>query len=585
MSEVPYTWPTLTLIQDGEAVKGRVPNRVTQQLAQRTEYLKQIVDNIEAGSTLWMYNQPISSEVSAGDAVYYDNGQAKFRPARAAVTQETTGGYTTNPSTFAQGIVHTKVTSTSAHIILRGYSADLKTIIGKDPGDYYLSGSVAGDVVAERPGVAMYVCTITDNGVFVNPVVRDILEDHTHYRFELAQLASGVTVTDNGDGTKTLSGGDSDSEGWLPADHAVFDSNAPSGAVFGYNISANVKLQGAWPPQPMENVYLEWDGVGVDSSSYIIDENGLWWTTNCTNHVLPWEVMSYSSSSSSSTAVNACATYPKKLILWMTKLVSATNLSVVSTLDAEDGSPITVVDCDDTEHISGVNPGAGGLSLQFTMPWSQTTGVTGSSVVKDITGNGVMQVGNVVEGIKVGDGLTISGGTALASGATAGTPTLSWQDPASLTRQLDVQIADLDRATEDLLSDVPVIGFPDDVANSVILKVRIPNLNMTTPKVKLVVWATVSAAGTPPDLSFDYKVIPVRTTPGGSIPAWTSGTDLNTSQVFSASGEYVEVESDQVTIAVTGEDMVLFRLTRSSAGGFSNMLYLSNIYAELVETG
>jgi len=268
-------------IQDGEAVRESVANRPARVIADRTDSLKAIVDAIEAGQQLQLRDAPLSEGVSVGQVVYFDastlthgKALAKWQSLQDGQTEATPA-----PEAIYSGIVTSKTSTYVGDILVNGFAGldatALTNLFGTsnpDPGIYYLSMLSDGTVTSDPPAMRVRVLQYLDGGVIqVYPPQHEPIT-HTHRDYRL------------------------DHTDWLVA--ASF-SEAPSGAVFGYDLSS--------PDAQAQNVseallptvgeasfrwlYADDDtsssqqpcdlgGLHVDERFVQKDENGIWWFDN-----------------------------------------------------------------------------------------------------------------------------------------------------------------------------------------------------------------------------------------------------------------------------------------------------------------
>ena len=185
-----------------------------------------------------------------------------------------------------------------------------------------------------------------NGGVFVNPQWED-LTGHTHFKFELQCIPAGDHVSPSG-GRHVITNADTEIEGWLPADHAIFEGNAPAGAVFGYNLSANGSLNNVWPPIPVNNADVQWDkGLDVDQGYHsiplgeqglvVLNRDGIWWMSDCYGDV-PWpKDLNTSFSDSLSDSLNECPRdLSMRMLLWFVRSNFMTDGTVVTSLATND---------------------------------------------------------------------------------------------------------------------------------------------------------------------------------------------------------------------------------------------------------
>ena len=296
-------------IVDGDPVNQGTINSVLRDLDNNTRYLKELFDAATLGSTVFARKVTIEIDAVVGMVVYYNVTTSRFERAKSAATTDSNGEAVTADSAHVWGVVYTKHTATSADLLLTGYAKlDISAAVTGTvtAGMYYLSSGDAGKMVQVKPPVTVGVLQADSSGnVYVNPSFSDVLVDHTHHKTTVVAVPSGDHVPPLSTGTHTITepstGWDTSTEGWLPASHAVFNTRpAPAGALFGYNIDSNATLVGLWPPTPLDNAYIEWDRGGVtysgagsagitvgDKSVIKLDDNGIWWMTDCYDTV-PW---------------------------------------------------------------------------------------------------------------------------------------------------------------------------------------------------------------------------------------------------------------------------------------------------------
>lgn len=593
--------------RNNDTVDEKTIGRPLLQLAERTEYLKNRLDAGAVGEGLILFSQPIVSTVSEGDAVYYNAVQERYEPALAEANEDSDGILRTGTRAYVTGLIVRKLSTSAADILIQGRYSGL-TLTDADgnalaEGNYYLSGTKAGKLVSLRPAVGIFVCSVTNQGVIVNPIPREVLEDHLHYRFELTITPAGTPVcySNNRVGIEYA---DNTRVGWLPADDPIFQGTAPHGAYFGYNLSVDSVLNSVWPPQPLLSAYLELNGIGVSHDHFVINDNGLWWMTNCNSDV-PWESnvcisssIALTQESSSSGTVQPgrpapCEPATRSLILWFTKLVTKTNQAVVTGIKSANGSPIIISSC--------AEPDASGfcqsrVTLDFNPSWTRSSNTAGSEIVKGIDYDTLL-VGHVVEGIR-GFGLIKVTGTRTASGGyPAGLITVTGLDPTQITRKIDVGVVSLLGATEGNYSNIlPYVGLPAGRASSFIGKLRVPTLEFTTPMLALDLWFGMPTAGRPPtNVSIEYAVMndAEHTTEsssslfsGGlvqSMPtAWTPVGELDLEDLGNLdAGNYFSRRV--LNIRISSNQILLFHLLRTGSDSYAGELAVINMVATVYD--
>lgn len=591
----------ITLIRNGTSVDAPVTNVPLAQLAERTQYLYDRLNSASIGEGLVLSAVAISTDVELGDAVYYSFEDELYKPALATAVDSESGQLRTADSAYVRGVVVRKQTVNTADVLVAGLFRDFvptdEDDVALTNGNYYLSAVTAGKLTSSRPAVAIYVGSVSDGDFFAQPVSREVLEDHIHYRFALETNPCGTPYC-AADNTTQLTSTDATIAGWLNANNEVFQSNAPTGAKFGYNWTVDPNLAAVWPPQPASSAYLELDGVGVAPELVQIDRNGIWWMSECQDQ-LPWAPSCYSSSvanpesAGSSSSLNydsqVCLTAERRMTLWFTRLVSKTDQAVVTGVKAADGSPIVVSGCTNPD-VSGFCTSR--VTLDLNMDWQQTAGTTGSLVVKGITGNTALQVGHVVEGARGIGLISISGTEDLEDGYSAGLLTVDGLDPSAITRKLGVEVVALNGATESLYQNVlSYVGLPKSRVTSFIGKVQLPDMSFTVPTLDLVLWLAVPTTGTPPaNVTLEYLLIDSASMAresssslngGGfnTLPTtWSDAIDLNLEDVGEAdAGSYFSIMP--LTIEVQSDQILLFRMSRSASDAYAGELAVINMFA------
>ena len=67
----------------GEQVRALVTNRQPNQLVQRTQYLKDLLDSITAGKAIYIRDANLDPSVMVGHAVFWDVGSLSYKKALA----------------------------------------------------------------------------------------------------------------------------------------------------------------------------------------------------------------------------------------------------------------------------------------------------------------------------------------------------------------------------------------------------------------------------------------------------------------------------------------------------------------------
>jgi hypothetical protein len=570
-------------LKDGEAVNAGVAGRPDADLQSNLNYLLDLVDDIRGGQGATRHRATLDAQVLPGQPVYWNVGMQQFEPALATVAADTlTGGLVLAASTDVVGIVLFKENSTLGDVLLAGYGqVDLAQAIQDDapvlPGRYYLSTRTPGRLTQQRPAVSVAVL-IADGagGVYVQPTLRNFLEDHVHYEFRLharpAGGATGVVVTVP-DGLVP---------GWLPADHASFAGKAPVGAAYGYNLPADVPLQRVWPPIPISSANIFWDkGQGHVGGTVVprgtnglveINHDGIWWMSNVAGDI-PWPAGFVPPETVIPPNTSAGPENPRledmQIILTFTRMLFATSKSVVTSLQPLANSPIFFRNCDGAAATTGDL--LAGIDLSFI---ESPDLVRGGIAFKSLAGS-VFQRGWIAEGIRQGLNCQLQS----THSEVRGTP----DDPYTLHQgevRIDVllnqgemtvapQIERLGDAQQRYHLDVPYVGFGADRQSGLRYVFEVPTEGITTaPQFHVRVRILARANGALPALTMTYRRLP-RPGPDATVSLPSADAPL----IFPSLGatvtadSYVEIESDPIGCAAG--DTILVYLLRARSDGYA----------------
>ena len=575
-------------IKDGENVQASVANRMQYELQQRTDYLKSRLDALDAGQVLMArgvpvyYNVDDPASVLVGHAVYWDPTTGLYKAALARVVYDPVlGGFVTAPSSYVMGICVFKYGNGTADIALNGLvdSMDFTQAIGTsgttaaEAGAYYLSASIPGHYTKSSPPFGIYVCYLRGDGsAHVQPTPHEILEAHIHYAIDLVAQPAGELACPDPASNYAFVSADPSQPGWLPADSAIFGGFAPADAIYGYNLSADSKVNRIWPPFPPESVYLEKNGIGVDSAHFRADSNGLWWLQNSYGNG-PWPIEprpcsgGYPEGSSSIPdpvgptleQMGFIRTDPEvcHMRLYLTKLISKENAAVVASLSPAVGSPITVVGCD------GKPASRGNLQLGLNLSGNVTPGDTSMQALKSINGFQFTQ-GYVVTGLQAGANVQIMakpGTGALVNGMLRGELSISASTTSASEGGTD--LVALNGVREDSLSNVFYLAFPQGRQTAVRARINLPNSGVPgpTPWLRLWCWMMSLTSGIVlPPLSITYRVLkrPNPMTPYDRLALPPADSSLTigfdpTNWGAVSLNNYLELNSDPFPVAAGAE--------------------------------
>jgi hypothetical protein len=613
MSGITPWVPTLTPINDGEQVRQSVANRMPQQIAQRTQNLKEILDSLLAGTALVARDVAVETGVLVGHAVYFHAASQEYRRAIAAVDYDpVSGAYVPSASSFVAGVCLWKHTGTRADIVQLGITPlDWTNAIGSagntpaEAGAYYLSGTIPGRLTKQKPPVSVFVAYLHgDTYGQVLPTPRDVLEQHVHYAFSLYAQPAGVVACTAPNNPYTFLSVDPTSPGWLPDSDPVFGGMAPAGAVYGYNLAQHPALQKIWPPMPLGSCYVEMNGVGVPAGRFSADCNGLWWYDSCYGRA-PWPTTEGCSSSSSSSSPSSssssspssssssspsssaspaeiCDSGPtleqlgfvrvdpaqRTLKLYFTKMVFKTDNSVVTSLTRNRSAiPVQLFGCDKT-----ATSRTGDIYLDFILDLLYSEGHAGSAVIKRLvqTPEGQLTAvrGPVVEGLLPGAFITLAGNLNPLTGAYNGLVTVN-NDPSFLqVRDLAVALVSLDNVRQDFKSDLFYLAFPRGKTSQFRGRVDLPTTLITADMVlRLSFWilaldGTVLTSQAVPALQMSHRILSDPGAPCAVQTLLTVDTALVPLATCDAAvNEYFKIDSYDIAGIVNG-DQVFFTLKR-----------------------
>lgn len=575
----------IQFIKEGEPVSPGTPNRPLQQLDQNIQYLWDVIQAAQLGSTVYARAQTVQSTLKVGQPVYFNATTSRFEAAFASATSDSLTGYLVVPDQAqVWGIVATKKNATLADILLFGYAnIDIKEAIGNDvnpdgsvpAATWYLSGVSAGLMTRQIPPVTIPVCkTNNSGGVFVNPRFVDFLESHRHYVFELLMQPAGDVTPPAVGGTHVITNPNSNLPGWLPADDAIFDGMAPTGAKFGYNLSKFPSLQNLYPPVPLQSACIEmqrpsiwdtlnerkWYGQQLMEDLVVIDRNGIWWMSDCYDEV-PWPT-NLDTNSSASISYSQCSPAGKEYVMkfYFTRVGFATDNAVVNSLTSKDSR--LVITCAGQPTTASAGDLEIDLNLAFLIG---PQNVAGSTVFKSFNSlTNTFSLGPVAEGvyatssnvILTGDSSQVINGNTVYQGK-IGIGVLSQS-----IQELSSQLVRLDGVTEE---NYPVLylGMPNDVTTSCVVKFEVPATAPASSNFALRLRIIGRATGTLPQLTVSYYktarptnglVTPVSVTQSYTALAITTVASLTANQA---------VEANSSAFAVLPGDIVYVQVQRT----------------------
>ena len=515
---MPPPWVTLLdYIRNGEAVAAGVTNRPLEELAQRTDYLKALLDTLSVGQAIFDLDVAMSSDVQEGFAVYWNEADQEYAPALAELSYNAEGVYGGNAdSAYVLGICASKGAQTRGTVVFSGRAVDvdfsnaIEDGLPLSSGPYYLSASEPGKMTRNRPPVGIYVMFgLNATEAVVAPTSRDVLDDHIHYK---VPLAYGDIVN-----------GPTGATGWSD----VFNvSIAPVGARFRYVIEEDDAAYTLFPFYPPSATYFEIDGIGA-GSKVIVDLNGLWWID------ASYDPTDYS-----------------EMVVYYAKMALATSDLLVRTLQPwEAAGPLQVVDC------NGAPSEAGDLFLKLDLQFEQESEDTeGWLVFKELTDSKQFKRGPVVQRVKSSSqeiSITLNGteGYNWGDGFYSGDLILTYNSPTSVSRSMDPTLTELNGALQEDYDGIPYIAMPSEGYQSGIsFRFDVPRLGLEGDfDFEFSAWIYSSTAGTFPSGGLAVTFTIVRAV-----------TDLAAKQLSSP----IDV------ITITGKSLTLYPNNTMNANGY-----------------
>lgn len=557
-------------VTPGEPVQAGIVSRPDRALQDRTEYLKQRLDAAELGRAVFDNDATIASDVLPGQAVFWNYAAKRYEKALASVEIDPESqAYVVQPSSECVGLCFRKKAETLGDIVLYGV-VDLPelqngitgTLV---PGRYYLSAVEPGKLVKQRPGVTVNVCYVqgqTDEcnpvpRVVVMPNTRELVDEHTHYRFNLYTKPAGDNIVyEDADGQERhrIDNADEDQQGWLPADHEIFAGRAPDGAVFGYNLSQHQALKNVWPPIPTQAVSVLWDKgsdyVGATdlpmgaSGLVVCDLNGIWWMSDCRGDV-PWpaDYVSGPTIPPGEEVLECPREEVMRVAVIFIRMLVGNDRSVVTSLAPGEDSPVVVESCATGEAATLANPGTGDLKLNLNLQYASPNDVREAG--DGLEEEGLIVTGKTASGRKLQRGWVPAGliahnlpqlsiestnsrllnttekeefGIATGEAVTLHRGLVKINFEALADREIPPQIVRLNDTVERLFMDIPYLGFPEGQASSLRLRLNVPDMNLGTPvtmKIRAQLFGKGSAVQPMPALFMSYR----KLTKPGITPA------------------------------------------------------------------
>lgn len=548
------TWKDVVRrITDGTFVNQAVTNQPIDDLVDRTDYLKSVVDAAQFGTAL-VDNQAVIDEAAVvGSCVYWAGD--RYAEALASYTVTSNGVIEPDASAAVVGIVTEKLTDTFGSVALLGQvdfasSIEDKLLPDASSGLYYLSDTVAGAMTTIAPVLAIPVGLYAGNDrMWIAPWYRNgvITLPHIHRVFNLTAAFAGTLQMISPGEYYTVTSVDTDLPGWVPA--GTFEGvPVPEGAYFCYNIDKDEDLSAVWPLLSPGTATVLVDGVVVPDGMVVINEHGIWWMAH-TYGQGPW---------TDGYSPNPPDTYAKTVKLALTIPFGDTSDFLVSSLEGV--APVVI------KNEEGATAETGKLFVSLA-DMTITAGnnfstIAVQSVAADhktaVTGPTVSAIRSATPQLTVsGTGTTTVGGNVYQTGGITITSEIVG------ARNGSVDLVALTDVGESSYNGVPYLRFPNGRTSSVRGQLLLPTAGIdANSSLVLTFWLLSPAVSGTSPLELTYRRIPA---PSGETSLDQTDTSLTLATPTFSGGSYKYMAAASSAITVQPGDMVLFTLSRSGS--------------------
>ena len=250
---------SVPLIVDGSTGNQTTFNTPLQALIDRTDYLKQELDDLSNLSNTIQTNVVLADTTAVGDLVYWDATYSRMDLALAVwdTTYDTNGELKVSPKAKVAGLVISKSADTIGDLLLAGEyesAAVVTALLGASPvqGVNYLSNLTAGKAISTAPALKVPVLTYEGSNKIVLNLAAVPTPNHIHKALDLA-------------------------ESWLLiTDPAFDDMDIPGTAVMGYDIASDADLTEMFATYHGEMSVFN-DGLLMGTDSIVINGSNIWW--------------------------------------------------------------------------------------------------------------------------------------------------------------------------------------------------------------------------------------------------------------------------------------------------------------------
>lgn len=564
----------------GSAATAGVVSTPDQQLENNIDYLKTLFETARLGEALFIRDATVKADVLVGMPVFYNTTTQQYEKALAGVElQAASGTYSAAATADVIGVCHSKTHSTLADLLVLGTAElDISNAVSGlfVAGRYYLSSGTAGMLTLQRPPATVSVLFAYNDGrITVVPDMKDFLEDHIHFTFDLHAVPAGAHSPPAAGNNHYITSPDDTATGWLPV--SEFSCDVPTGAKFGYNMATHAELLQVWPPIPLEAVVLNLyrqDSTpelrGEVPDEYVqFDQNGIWWMSRCYGSV-PWPT-DYDSTASSSASSAPCPAEPEMdLKLSFIRMTFATNKTLVTSIKSS-SDLLTIVGCD------GEPSSTGDLWLDIIFEYAiEDTSAIGYKVVKTLDSDtGKLQRGQIAEGVIAGQNMTITStasrylvpGNAATDKVYQGLVTLN-ADTNPLGSELAISLVRLNDVRQRYTGLSMYLAWPEGQTSSIVGKIDVPPVGLpAAPTITLRFMMLATIAGTPPTMTLTCTHI-VRPVGTPTLPGAIAGVVLDVPAIGAcAANDYFEVDS--AAIPVTAGETLFFELERTAGDAYA----------------
>ena len=497
-------WNTIvTKIKETDPVAADIVNTPINQLAERTNYLKAILEQITASEFNYLSYMPVSAVAKVGQAVYWDSDNRRFGQTLAGWGDDLSpyGSLLPSQPSYMTGILVSKHTGNTGAIVISGYISDfqnLEELFGTpnpEAGIYYVSGDNKGQLTSIAPPMTIPAVMYDGEGNILFLPTSSIVSQHDHHEYELINSL------------------------WIQASEANFpDMDIPVGADWGYNISlADPKIKSLFTLYTGTGSFVLRESGTILNDDYIeFTHENIW----IKNPIMPVE------------NIIAHIAYPNAHGPNIVRAVTTDTPEYISFL-MENGL-LTI-----TMKALGLHPD---IDESFI-------------VVKDIVNN-LKQMGPVVTKIAEGPGIVID------SQDDAGHGSCILSLASETDRIIDADIVNLNNAIQRTDGGLVYSVFPANRPSSMTLVANAGKWAGADRQLKIRLWIKGTTSVTP-EFNLEIFVFPKATTSGVTAPTVFHAT-IPAGAIATDSGKYYLCEVDLVTaLPITSESQIQYNIEPS----------------------